>query len=132
MKADDPIVATFNTADGNPLMDKLMSNVKSNVIQITEDKLKVILLVHLEKVGAGKRWITPATLLVTLGTTIATTTFKDASLAASTWEAAYWMALAGSAVWLAVSFIKLWRNREGRSIDALISKIKPPDVIPDK
>jgi hypothetical protein len=132
MKPDEPVVATFNTTDNNPLMGKLFTNVESNVITITEDKLKVILLEHLEKVEAGKRWITPTTLSVTLGTAIATTTFKDAGLAASTWEAAYWIALVGSAGWLAVSFVKLWRNREGRSIDALISKIKPPDVIPDK
>jgi hypothetical protein len=132
MKPDEPVVATFNTTDNNPLMGKLFTNVESNVITITEDKLKVILLEHLEKVEAGKRWITPTTLSVTLGTAIATTTFKDAGLAASTWEAAYWMALAGSFLWLVVSLFKLRQNREDRSIDALISKIKPPDVIPDK
>jgi uncharacterized membrane protein len=83
-------------------------------------------------VGARWRWITPLTLVVTLVAAIMATTPKEAGLSANTWEAAFWIAAAGSAVWLLISLVSLVCNWKDSSIDSLISKIKPPDVIPDK
>ena len=42
-------IASFDTGDESKFVDKHRSNVKSDLIEITEDKLENILLKHLKK-----------------------------------------------------------------------------------
>ena len=48
-------IASFDTGDESKFVDKHRSNVKSDLIEITEDKLENILLKHLKKKLAQER-----------------------------------------------------------------------------
>lgn len=96
-------------------------NLTQNLIQITEDKLNLILHQHISQIETKNSWQTPLTLLIALITTLSTTKFTDAGLEAATWKAIFVIATVASVVWLLISFQKLVK---AVSISDLIDKIK--------
>lgn len=103
-------------------VEEIHSNVSQELIEITTDKLKILLTEHLGYVNSNKDWIAPASLLVTIVLVFCTTSFKDAlGINMAVWEAAFMLAGVGCLVWLCISLFKIHRSI---TIDALLDKIK--------
>ena len=77
------------------------TNLTSEVIKITSDKLKLILTQHFSNIEKRKEWWTPLSLLLTLLIIFPTTEFKDSlSFKASSWQAFFMMLLFLTLIWL--------------------------------
>ena len=117
----------YNTtgSDENRFVDNRRSNIKSDLIEITEDKLENILLKYLKNMGRQTAWMTPLGLFISVLLAINTSTFTDKfNISANTWEAVFLLAAIGSGLWLLISLITLATHWKNSSIDFLISEIK--------
>ncbi len=98
-------------------------NFDQNLVIITEDRLQLCLLNHLECVESKKSWIAPVSLFVTFVTTLCTTTFKDAiGLPASTWQALFVLLAIVSFVWSICAIVAALKNKS--SLRTLLDEIK--------
>jgi hypothetical protein len=77
------------------------SNLDQEIIQVTEDKLRLVLNEHISRAEKRLSWIAPLGVALALATTLLTSTFKDVGLKSATWEAVFWLCTAASTVWLA-------------------------------
>jgi len=101
------------------------SNVQSELIEITEDKLENILLKHLNKLKFIRSWITPLSLLITVIIAKSTATFSDfLNIKAAVWEALFLLGGICFFVWFIFSAITAYRNRQSVSVEYLINTIK--------
>lgn len=85
---------------GHLVVNRVHSNTKQELIQISEDKLKLILIEHgtlLEKKGS---WVTPFSILLTILIVFATTEFKKFYFDASTWQAFFLFISLATFIWL--------------------------------
>ena len=106
-------------------VDQIRSNIKSDLIEITEDKLENILLKHLKKMAITQSWITPASLFLTILLIFLTANFKDfAGLDKSVWTALFVLLLIGTFFWSIYSIYQAITNTKKTSIDYLIREIK--------
>lgn len=106
-------------------IDKRRTNVKSDLIEITEDKLENILLKHLARLTDRRGWITPLSILIALVVAQITSTFKESlGLKADVWQAIFVISTAGALIWLTVTTARALRNLKEGSISYLISCIK--------
>ena len=111
--------------EGTKFIDQLRSNVKSDLIEITEDKLENILLKHLHKMAIRKEWITPFSLFLTVLLANLTATFaKKFGIDADVWHAFFLLFAFASFIWLVWSLVRLIARWKGASIDNLIAIIK--------
>jgi hypothetical protein len=119
------------TASGRGYISNEFSNVSTDAITITHDKLENILIKSYEKRHWRTAWINPLSLIITLCLSLATSDFKSSALGvdASTWRSIFMLVSTGSCIWLIWSLIQLKRNWDGSSIEALINRIK--NVNPD-
>ena len=131
MPADQPSADSTLTRDAQARVDEskyishVRSNVKSDLIEITEDKLENIFLKHIDNVGVRTRWITPLSLLATILLTELTTTFADKfGIKAAVWEALFLLAGVVSSIWLLVSLVTLCTRWRSSSLGAVIKIIK--------
>ena len=106
-----------------------ISNIKSDLIKITEDKLENILLKHVHKLNTDKRWIAPTGIGVSLGLANLTTDFTKTKLGLSpyVWKAMFIILFIASVLWLVITLFSIWNNRGDCSIASLISRIKQCD-----
>jgi len=117
--------ASFDTGNENRFVDKHRSNVKSDLIEITEDKLENILLKHLKKMGTRNAWLAPLGLFVSVVLANVSATFNEKfGIPASTWEAVFILAAIASGVWFTVNLVLMIVNWKESSTDYLISCIK--------
>ena len=107
---------------GTIYVNKTFSNVSQDVIEITVDRLTLILQDYLNRIEANCSWHTPLALLVAIVLTLCTTKFKDAfGMSAEKWGAIFIIAAILVLVW----FIKtLLKCRKSPSIPEIIAKIK--------
>jgi hypothetical protein len=114
----------------NPMVDNFYDNTQSNVIRITDDKLKVILLENKESLIKNNDFLAPLTLLISLILTFCTTDFREfLTITAPVWKAFYLFLTIAAAVWL---FRELKGLKKRITIDQLIEKVrkqKPPTTI---
>jgi L-fucose isomerase-like protein len=66
----------YQQTETDKFVDKRCSNVKSDLIEITHDKLENILLKYLKNLSIAKSWITPVSLGITLLIAKLTATFN--------------------------------------------------------
>lgn len=106
-------------------VDKHRRNTKSDLIEITEDKLENILLKHLAKLEMQKRWLLPFSILLSVSLTLASAKFQDAlNLKADVWNAVFVVILIVSIVWLVLDIIRLIRCWSQTKLEHLLSLIK--------
>jgi MFS family permease len=96
-------------------------NLSDDTLIISEDRVRLLLVVHLQRMGARERWLSLAGILATIAATLATTTFRDFILDAHTWRAVFLVAGALAFAWL---LINLGRLRNVPSVDQLVTKMK--------
>lgn len=103
-------------------VDDVHENTSQELISITSDKLKLVLIEHLKCVEDSRAWHTPASLLIAIALVLSTSTFKDSlGVPAGTWLAFFMFLLVGFSAWLVYCLLKLRRRH---SIDRLIEIIK--------
>ncbi len=118
-----------NSGNQNKFVDKRMSNVKSDLIEITHDKLENILLKHLKNLDIRKSWITPLSIFLTVLIARLTTTFNDAfGISKDVWNAFFLILMCFSLFWLLWQIIKIINCWKKSSADYLITVIKASEV----
>ena len=100
-------------------------NIKTDLIEITHDKLENILLKHLMILRYRTSWITPLSIFIAILAIILTTSFNEFfGIKAATWEATYHIICVSMFIWLIYDFFKLYKNWNKTTIEFLINKIK--------
>ncbi len=119
MSSNEPALLT-----DNPIVNEFYDNTQSNIIRITDDKLKVILLDNKESLIKNNDFIAPLTLFISLILTFCTTDFNNfLTITASTWKALYLFFTLSSAIWL---LVELRKRKKSITIDELINKVRNP------
>lgn len=109
-------------------VSQVCSNVKSDLIEITEDKLENVLLKHLKNLRIIDSWLAPFTLFLTVLLTILTTEFKTAlGVTKETWNAVFLILLFGSLIWLIVCVVKIIKTYDKATTNHIIKQIKDAD-----
>ncbi len=106
---------------GHLVVEKVYNNTEQKLIQIPEDKLKLILTEHSSSIEKKGSWVAPLSILVTLLAVFVTTEFKAFYFDAATWRAFFLFISLGTGVWFILTLIQLLR---AKSIDDVISVIK--------
>lgn len=101
-------------------------NVSQEIIEITEDKLKLLLNEHAASVESRSGWQTPLALFVTIVLVLTTTSFKESlGVSADTWLAVFII----SAVLCLFWFLRTLLNRpRENTVEDLLEKIKNRQV----
>jgi hypothetical protein len=109
-------------APGHIAVSLIHSNTELTLIQITEDKLRLALLEHLNVVESKKSWQLPLGLLLAVVPVLLTSDFRDtAGIDKTTWKAFFMFLSAASGLWLLVSLRTAFVST---TIDGLVGKIK--------
>ncbi len=117
--------ATYSLSSDNRFIDQIRSNVKSDLIEITSDKLENILLKHIERIGLKRSWVTPCTLLITAILAVTTATFsKRFGIEGSVWQAIFVLISLIASVWFIVAIIRIFFCWKTCSIEYLIDLVK--------
>ena len=97
-------------------------NVDQEVIQITEDKLRLILKDHLASISQSGGWIAPFSILVSIIATFCTAKFDSfIGLGSEFWKSFFALVGIASLVWLGVT---IKRGRGVMTLDQFINKVK--------
>lgn len=99
------------------------NNVQQEVINITEDKLRLHINAHKNSFEDRKAWISPLSLLVTLIIVLTTSTFDEKSfgLDAAEWKAVFVISALLTLLWLINTIVKFIKSN---TIDDLVNEIK--------
>lgn len=101
------------------------TNTKSDLIEITEDKLENILIKHLHKLDKAKGWLTPLSLFVTILIVLLSTEFKQfLSIEKEVWEAIFVIGSFATLIWTFYSGYQAYNCSKNTSIRFLIEQIK--------
>jgi len=102
-------------------IDQIHVNVTQAVIVTTEDKVELCLNRHMKQLESRQAWVAPFGILLALGTTLLTSSFKDFILPAQAWHALFILAGIGSLVWLVASVL---RARGAVGVSDVINDLK--------
>ncbi|NGZ68862.1 hypothetical protein G6Z92_18230 [Vibrio aestuarianus subsp. cardii] len=105
-------------------ISKTHTNIDQQLIQITEDRLKLILIEHTNYLNKKSEWVAPASILLTILVVFATTDFKQAIFSADTWHAIFFICGALSLGWLCKA---LYQLKVSKSVEDIIKRIKDED-----
>lgn len=111
----------YNRSNGVDI-NEIHRNVSQELIEITSDKLKLLLTEYLSCINSRDQWHTPLALLVTIILVLTTTSFKPSlGISADSWSAFFLLSALFCFIWLIIAI----KNRAQHiSIDGLIDKIK--------
>ena len=103
-------------------VEEVHSNVSQEVIEITADKLTLILTEHVDCLEKSKEWQLPLSLVITILLVLSTTDFKNSfGLPATTWSAIFVISCGLSVVWLLKTLIK---KRNAMTIQDILKAVK--------
>lgn len=119
-----------NSTVPEPLGDRVAkqttrsSNISQNIIEVSEDKLKLCLIEYEKTHSLRTSWHTPLCLLISLLICIGTTSPKEAiGIPADTWLSFFMMGATLSALWF-IRSLRMARMSKKISIENLIANIK--------
>ena len=99
-----------------------INNVSSDIIRITEDKLRLKVANYEKSVAHCYDWVGAVGIIVTLSLSLLTTDFKDRfCVKAETWGAIFFIILIAAIVYGIYTIIKAFKRK---SIDVFISDLK--------
>ena len=114
---------SFNVPEN--FVNEVRTNTKSDLIQITEDKLENILLKYLNTINKSNGWVTPVSLFFTFFVVILSVDFKDfLSLTKDTWKAIFIILMILSFIWTIKSVYIAISCSKKSTIEHLINLIK--------
>ena len=106
-------------------VSQVCTNTKSDLIEITEDKLENILTKFINDLKKSKSWLTPLSIFITLLITNLTADFKTfIGIPKEIWTAIFYISLALSLFWTICQIIQAVLNYKKTRIQYLINKIK--------
>lgn len=106
-------------------IDQIRTNTKSDLIEITEDKLENILLKHLNKLNKVKGWVTPLSLFATILIVLLTAEFKlYFGIEKEVWKAFFVISLFVTLIWTGKTMYNAIKCSKKSSISFLINEIK--------
>lgn len=118
-----PSIVDLGAAMNNNLT--LYTNVNQELILITKDKLKLVLIDTRASIKARWDWVTPISLLISFVTTLCTADFKETwKIPATTWQAIFLILSVFFAVWFLKSLYCLIINWGNDDLERVIEKIK--------
>lgn len=97
---DQTEIVTGALADQIVRKTTLHLNLAQDAIVITEDKVRLCLINHLQRMESKREWIAPAGILASIILTLATADFHDFYLNADVWRAIFYVTGALVAYWL--------------------------------
>jgi hypothetical protein len=117
---------SINASDEHSFVNKVYRNIKSDYIEITDDKLENILTKHKESVKKSRDWITPLSVAITILIGVLTADFnKDfIGIPKTIWAAIFYISLMGSIIWCVIAILNCRRHKEWAEIEYVINKIK--------
>lgn len=114
---------SFTITDSKKLIGSIHHNISQDLIWVTEDKVRLCLYQHLEKIEGKNAWIAPGGILLTIILVFISSDFKNFSfISASTWEAFF-----GICALITLFFLLkyLYRSyKTNTSIDTIVSELK--------
>ena len=118
MKPTDGLKTSSRTID----IDSIHSNITPEILEITIDKLKIVLLENEGRISSSNDWQAPLGILLTIILVICTADFRQTlGIKPEVWSAIFWLGTGLSAIWLGRAVI----NRKKRMhIDELIECMK--------
>lgn len=118
MKAPDGFKTTNRTIN----IEGIHSNITPEILEITIDKLKIVLLENDRRISDSNQWQAPLGIFITILLVLVTADFRQAFwLSAAVWHAIFIISAVFSFIWLLISFNKV---KERITVDALIEKMK--------
>lgn len=116
---------TYTSTSEDKFVDKKRTNTKSDLIEITEDKLENILLKNHKYLDLKTSWINPLSLFLTLLLAKLTADFKDfLEISRNTWEAIFIIGIILSFIWLVWTIIRIVTYWDKSSLDYLLKIVK--------
>jgi hypothetical protein len=107
---------------GAVYVDRVFSNVSQEIVEITTDKLTLILKDHVSRMETHASWQTPLAIVLTLVLALCTTDTKTAfGLSAEVWTAIFVIVTFLSFIWLLRC---AWRARHCPTIEHIITAMK--------
>jgi len=97
------------------------SNLDQEVIQITEDRLRLALNDHLQAAEERKSWIGPLGIFLAVVTAFVTADFRDFGLKAPVWQAIFLICGIWSSLWLLKA---AYRSYKAPTIEDIIKRVK--------
>ena len=103
-------------------VQEVHSNIDQEVVEITTDKLKLILTQYVQLLGSNKEWQAPLGIFITILVVFCTSTFQDfLTVKAHVWNALFILLAGGSFIWLIKSLVQI---KKSMTVDDLMDKIK--------
>lgn len=103
-------------------IDEIHENTSTQLITITADKLKLILIEHLSKIESSRAWQAPLGVVITIVLVFCSSTFREAfGVPADTWRAIFMVTGFSSLTWLGVALARIGRSVK---VDDVIDIIK--------
>lgn len=113
----------FKSKETKTLINETYSNLSTNIIQITEDKLLNIISKHFTKIKKSHDWIGSSALTITLLGMLYTSDFHQTfRFSADTIEAGFIILTMASAIYTVYTIRNCWRNKT--KVDDIINDIK--------
>lgn len=98
------------------------SNLTAEVIEITSEKLELILREHLACLTRENSWHAPLGILITIFVVLLTTNFKSSfGFSADTWSAVFIISAGLTFFWLIKS---VWNIKKSLSVEQILDKVK--------
>lgn len=108
----------FNTVS----VDEVHTNVSQEVIEITSDKLTIILTKHISSIEKSREWQTPLSIFLTIVLVLLTAEFKKSfGVSADTWLAIFIIACALCFLWLIRTLVS---KQSAMSIEDFLKMVK--------
>lgn len=102
-------------------VNRYHKNVSQEVVEITTDRLRIILSKHIKNVEKEKDWQVSLGILLALSASLLTADFKAAlGVEAGVWKSLFILGTIASSVWLFICVIRLFQKQ---NLDDLIKKI---------
>jgi hypothetical protein len=124
MATSEPTSAKYQESFGDEFVQnsRFHINLSQEVIVITEDKFRLCLQAHIDRLSAWEKWLAPVSLFVTFLIVFATSTFRAFIFSPATWEAVFLICTVASAIWSGIA-IKRAMGSDCR-LDTLVSEVK--------
>jgi hypothetical protein len=128
MSPSDPTAPTFQASIGEEITQtsKVHINLAQDVIVTTEDRFRLCLQGHVDRLAAKERWLAPVSLFFTFMVVLVTSTFRSYLLPAETWLAIFVIGTFLTAIWSIIAIIKAART--DTKIDTLVREVKKSGV----
>jgi predicted phage tail protein len=102
-------------------VEKYHKNVSQEVVEITTDKLRIILSQHIKKIERQKEWQTALGILLALVASLITAEFKTVfGVEAGVWKSLFILGAVASGVWLLLCAFRLLNRQD---VEGLIRRI---------